>query len=73
MRKLQGMDEVDLSENNYRILYDKENVRELAEQFYDKNINLTIDRNVLSPVNEAEAFIMSNSDMGQIIFVVADT
>ena len=73
LRKLQGMDEVDLSENNYRILYDKENVRELAEQFYDKNINLTIDRNVLSPVNEAEAFIMSNSDMGQIIFVVADT
>ena len=73
LRKLQGMDEVDLSENNYRILYDKENVRELAEQFYDKNINLTIDGNVLSPVNEAEEFIMSNSDMGQIIFVVADT
>ena len=73
LRKLQGMDEVDLSENNYRILYNKENVRELAEQFYDKNINLTIDGNVLSPVNEAEEFIMSNSDMGQIIFVVADT
>lgn len=73
LRKLQGMDEVDLSENNYRILYDKENVRELAEQFYDKNINLIIDGNVLSPVNEAEEFIMSNSDMGQIIFVVADT
>ena len=26
-----------------------------------------------SPVNEAEEFTMSNSDMGQIIFVVADT
>ena len=73
MRKLQGMDEVDLSENNYRILYDNENVRELAEQFHDKNINITIDENVLSPVNEAEEFTMSNSDMGQIIFVVADT
>lgn len=73
MRKLQGMDEVDLSENNYRILYDKDTVRELAEQFYGNNINLTIDGNVLSPVNEAEEFTMSNSDMGQIIFVVADT
>lgn len=73
LRKLQGMEAVDLSVNNYRILYDKENVRELAEQFYDKNINLTIDGNVLSPVNEAEEFIMSNSDNGQIIFVVADT
>ena len=73
MRKLQGMDEVDLSENNYRILYDNENVRELAEQFHDKNINITIDENVLSPVDEAEEFTMSNSDMGQIIFVVADT
>jgi putative permease len=72
MRKLQGMDEVDLSENNYRILYDNENVRELAEQFHDKNINITIDENVLSPTNEAEEFIMSNSGMGQIIFVVAD-
>ena len=71
MRKLQGMDEVDLSENNYRILYDNENVRELAEQFHDKNINITIDENVLSPTNEAEEFIMSNSGMGQIIFVVA--
>ena len=67
------MDELDLSEKNYRILYDKENVRELAEQFYDKNINLTIDGNVLSPVNKAEEFTMSNSDHGQIIFVVADT
>ena len=28
---------------------------------------------ILSPVNEAEEFTMSNSDMGQIIFVVADT
>lgn len=73
MRKLQGMDEVDLSENNYRILYDNENVRELAKQFHDKNINITIDENVLSPTNEAEKFTMSNSDMGQIIFVVADT
>lgn len=73
LRKLQGMEAVDLSVNNYRILYDKENVRELAEQFYDKNINLTIDGNVLSPVNEAEEFIMSNSDNGQIIFVVTDT
>ena len=73
LRKLQGMDELDLSEKNYRILYDKENVRELAEQFYDKNINLTIDGNVLSPVNKAEEFTMSNSDHGQIIFVVADT
>lgn len=73
MRKLQGMDSVDLLENNYRILYDKENVRELAEQFCDNNINLTIDGNVLSPVNEAEEFTMSNSGMGQIIFVVADT
>lgn len=73
MRKLQGMDEVDLSENNYRILYDSENVRELAKQFHDKNINITIDENVLSPTNEAEKFTMSNSDMGQIIFVVADT
>ena len=73
MRKLQGMDEVDLSENNYRILYDNENVRELAEQFYDNNINLTIDGNVFSPGNEAEEFAMSNSGMGQIIFVVADT
>ena len=72
MRKLQGMDEVDLSENNYRILYDNENVRELAEQFHDKNINITIDENVLSPTNEAEEFIMSNSGMGQILFVVAD-
>lgn len=72
MRKLQGMDEVDLSENNYRILYDKDTVRELAKQFHDKNINLTLDGNVLSPVNEAEEFIMSNSGMGQIIFVVAD-
>ena len=73
VRKLQGMDEVDLSENNYRILYDKDPVRELAEQFYDNNINLTIDGNMLSPVNEAEEFPMSNNDMGQIIFVVADT
>lgn len=73
MRKLQGMEAVDLSENNYRILYDKDTVRELAEQFYGNNINLTIDGNVLSPVNEAEEFTMSNSDMGQIIFVVADT
>lgn len=73
MRKLQGMDEVDLSENNYRILYDKDSVRELAGQFYDNNINLTIDGNVFSPMNEAEEFTMSNSDMGQIIFVVADT
>lgn len=73
LRKLQGMEAVDLSVNNYRILYDKENVRELAEQFYNKNINLTIDGNVLSPVNAAEEFIMSNSDNGQIIFVVADT
>ena len=72
MRKLQGMDEVDLSENNYRILYDKDIVRELAKQFHDKNINLTLDGNVLSPVNEAEEFTMSNSGMGQIIFVVAD-
>ena len=73
MRKLQGMEEVDLSENNYRILYDKDTVRELAEQFHDKNINITIDENVLSPTNEAEEFTMSNSDMNQIIFVVADT
>ena len=73
MRKLQGMDEVDLSENNYRILYDNENVRELEEQFYDNNINLTIDGNVFAPGNEAEEFAMSNSGMGQIIFVVADT
>ena len=73
LRKLQGMDEVDLSESNYRILYDKDTVRGLAEQFYDKNINLTIDENVLSPVKEAEKFTMSNSDMGKIIFVVADT
>lgn len=73
MRKLQGMDEVDLSENNYRILYDKDSVRELAKQFHDKNINITIDEHVLSPTNEAEEFTMSNSDMGQIIFVVADT
>lgn len=73
MRRLQGMDSVDLSENNYRILYDKDTVRELAEQFYDNNINLTIDGNVLSPVNEAEEFTMSNNVMGQIIFVVADT
>lgn len=73
LRKLQGMDEVDLSENNYKILYDNENVRELAEQFYDKNINLTIDGNVLSPAKKAEEFTMSNSDHGQIIFVVADT
>ena len=73
MRKLQGMDSVDLLENNYRILYNKENVRGLAEQFHDKSINLTIEENVLSPVNEAEEFTMSNSDMGQIIFVVADT
>ena len=73
MRKLQGMDEIDLSENNYRILYDNENVCELAKQFHDKNINITIDENVLSPTNEAEKFTMSNSDMGQIIFVVADT
>ena len=73
MRKLQGMDEIDLSENNYRILYDNENVRELAKQFHNKNINITIDENVLSPTNEAEKFTMSNSDMGQIIFVVADT
>ena len=56
MRKLQGMDSVDLLENNYRILYNKE-----------------IEEYVLSPVNEAEEFTMSNSDMGQIIFVVADT
>ena len=67
------MDSVDLLENNYRILYNKENVRGLAEQFHDKSINLTIEENVLSPVNEAEEFTMSNSDMGQIIFVVADT
>ena len=73
MRKLQGMDEVDLSENNYRILYDKESVRELAEQFHDKSINLTIGGNVLSSANGAEEFTMSNNDMGQIIFVVADT
>ena len=73
MRKLQGMDSVDLLENNYRILYNKENVRGLAEQFHDKSINLTIEESVLSPVNEAEEFTMSNSDMGQIIFVVADT
>ena len=73
MRKLQGMDSIDLLENNYRILYNKENVRGLAEQFHDKSINLTIEENVLSPVNEAEEFTMSNSDMGQIIFVVADT
>ena len=73
LRKLQGMDEVDLSESNYRILYDKDTVRGLAEQLYDKNINLTIDENVLSPVKEAEKFTMSNSDMGKIIFVVADT
>lgn len=73
MRKLQGMDSVDLLENNYRILYNKENVRGLAEQFHDKSINLTIEENVLSPVNEAEEFTMSNSDMGQTIFVVADT
>lgn len=72
LRKLQGMEAVDLSENNYRILYDKDTVRELAKQFHDKNINLTLDGNVLSPVNEAEEFIMSNSGMGQIIFVVAD-
>lgn len=72
LRKLQGMDEADLSENNYRIIYDNENVRELAEQFYDNNINLTIDGKVLSPVNEAEVFTMSNSG-GQIIFVVSDT
>jgi putative ABC transport system permease protein len=39
----------------------------------NKNINITIDENVLSPTNEAEKFTMSNSDMGQIIFVVADT
>lgn len=31
MRKLHGMDSVDLLENNYRILYNKENVRGLAE------------------------------------------
>ena len=73
MRKLQGMDSVDLLENNYRVLYNKENVRGLAEQFHDKSINLTIEENVLSPVNESEEFTMSNSDMGQIIFVVADT
>lgn len=73
MRKLQGMDEVDLSENNYRILYDKESVRELAEQFHDKSINLTIEGNALSSANGAEEFTMSNNDMGQIIFVVADT
>ena len=72
LRKLQGMEAVDLSENNYRILYDKDTVRELAKQFHDKNINLTLDGNVFSPVNEAEEFIMSNSGMGQIIFVVAD-
>lgn len=72
LRKLQGMEAVDLSENNYRILYDKDTVRELVRQFHDKNINLTLDGNVLSPVNEAEEFIMSNSGMGQIIFVVAD-
>ena len=60
MRKLQGMDSVDLLENNYRILYNKENVRGLAEQFHDKSINLTIEENVLSPVNEAEEFTMSN-------------
>ena len=72
MRKLQGMDSVDLLENNYRILYNKENVRGLAEQFHDKSINLTIEENVLSPGEmKLKKFYLSNSDMGQIIFVVA--
>lgn len=42
MRKLQGMDSVDLLENNYRILYNKENVRGLAEQFHDKSTILLL-------------------------------
>ena len=50
MRKLQGMDSIDLLENNYRILYNKENVRGLAEQFHDIIIRKRAKENVPLPI-----------------------
>lgn len=72
LRQLQGMEKIVLPDNGYAILYDIENNQALANQFYDKNISLTIGENVLSPAFAAEMFILSNNGRGQITFVIAD-
>lgn len=72
LRQLQGMEKIVLPDNGYAILYDIENNQVLANQFYDKDISLTIGENVLSPAVAAEMFILSNNGRGQITFVIAD-
>lgn len=72
LRQLQGMEKIVLPDNGYAILYDIENNQALANQFYDKNISLTIGESVLSPAVAAEMFILSNNGRGQITFVIAD-
>lgn len=60
------------TDNGYAILYDIESNQALANQFYDKNISLTIGKNALSPAVAAEMFILSNNGRRQITFVIAD-
>ena len=73
IRKMQGKDEVALPVMNYIVVYDKENTMQIAKQFIDKNIPITVGETTLHPITNAEKFIISNSDYGEITFVVDDS
>jgi len=73
LRQMKGMSKVVLTEQNYIIIYDREMVRDVAEQFYDKSIELNFAGNTLVPLSPAENFVLSNIEYASITFVVADS
>ncbi|WP_276980918.1 FtsX-like permease family protein [Johnsonella ignava] len=73
LRQMKGMSKVVLTEQNYLIIYDREMVRDVAEQFYDKSIELNFAGNTLVPLSPAENFVLSNIEYASITFVVADS
>jgi putative ABC transport system permease protein len=70
--EMQGKEKADFLENEYFIIASGDVYQQIAQQFLDSNVTISLGDNTLMPKGEVQNIKLSNSDSG-IIFVVNDT
>jgi putative ABC transport system permease protein len=70
--EMQGKEKADFLENEYFIIASGDVYQQIAQQFLDRNVTISLGDNTLMPKGEVQNIKLSNSDSG-IIFVVNDT
>lgn len=72
LMELQGLDKIFLSENQYTVLCDNEQMKSIANQFAEKNLPITVNHTKLTSNGSLETASINNFSFGNIIFIVND-